>query len=165
MAYTVAQRNIISAILRVGARLGATRKLMIAALAAGKVETGFANLDHGEDGDNKGVFQQRPNWGTVAQRMNVETAAEKFYREAKRVDSPSLSAGGLAVKVQRPAARNNPKYVAAAAVVDSLVSGAGMADVAGASNVKAIKPAGAGFGGYALLALALAILAGSRGRR
>ncbi|MFG3423359.1 M23 family metallopeptidase [Micromonospora sp. NPDC048063] len=40
----------------------------------------------GRDHDSVGLFQQRPGWGTVAQRMTPSYAAGKFYEALVRVD-------------------------------------------------------------------------------
>jgi hypothetical protein len=42
----------------------------------------------GRDHDSVGVFQQRPSmgWGTVAELMDVATAAHKFYAKLEKVD-------------------------------------------------------------------------------
>jgi hypothetical protein len=44
-------------------------------------ESGLRNLTYGDTAgpDSRGLFQQRSNWGTLAQRMDPYTAAVNFY--------------------------------------------------------------------------------------
>jgi hypothetical protein len=44
-------------------------------------ESDLQNLDYGDTvgPDSRGIFQQRSNWGTLAQRMDPYTAAYDFY--------------------------------------------------------------------------------------
>jgi len=44
-------------------------------------ESGLQNLTYGDSAgpDSRGIFQQRSNWGTLAQRMDPYTAAYNFY--------------------------------------------------------------------------------------
>lgn len=90
----------------VGKELPVPAKVMLAAFEAALVESGMENLDHG-DRDSVGVFQQRPSqgWGTPAQCMNVNYAANRFFERAVVVDrtDDDLTAGQLAQEVQRSA--------------------------------------------------------------
>jgi hypothetical protein len=44
-------------------------------------ESGLRNLDYGDTAgpDSRGLFQQRANWGSLADRMNPNVAARLFY--------------------------------------------------------------------------------------
>jgi hypothetical protein len=44
-------------------------------------ESGLRNLNFGDIAgpDSRGIFQQRANWGSLADRMNPFTAAKQFY--------------------------------------------------------------------------------------
>lgn len=87
-------------LLSVASRMGASEKQIEALFAAGFVESKFHNLTGGMDGDNKGILQQRSNWGSVSDRMDVATAASLFLDAAKHVNQ-SGSPGQLAQRVQR----------------------------------------------------------------
>jgi TP901 family phage tail tape measure protein len=97
-------------IISIGKTLGATNKMIIAALEAAIVESGIRNLNYG-DRDSVGIFQQRPSqdWGSIDQIMNPQFAITSFFRgrgtNAGALDYPNLggSAGVLAQTVQRSA--------------------------------------------------------------
>jgi len=67
-------------IIQVGRRLGVPDRGIVVALAAAAQESGMRNIDYG-DRDSVGIFQQRPStgWGTDAQLLNVDHAAQLFY--------------------------------------------------------------------------------------
>lgn len=67
-------------IIQVGRRLGVPDRGIVVALAAAAQESGMRNIDYG-DRDSVGIFQQRPStgWGSTAQLLNVDHAAQLFY--------------------------------------------------------------------------------------
>ena len=67
-------------IIQVGRRLGVPDRGIVVALAAAAQESGLRNIDYG-DRDSVGIFQQRPSagWGTPAQLLDVDHAAQLFY--------------------------------------------------------------------------------------
>ncbi len=67
-------------IIQVGRRLGVPDRGIVVALSAAAQESGLRNLNYG-DRDSIGIFQQRPStgWGTNAQLLNVDYAAQLFY--------------------------------------------------------------------------------------
>lgn len=91
-------------IIDVAKKLGASRKVMLAAIETAIVESGIRNLNYG-DRDSLGVFQQRPSqgWGTPAQVTNVRYAATQFLRRAIPIAKKYGTAGQLAQAVQRSA--------------------------------------------------------------
>jgi hypothetical protein len=75
-------------------------------------ESNLQNLGYGDVAgpDSRGVFQQRSNWGTLAQRMDPYTAAHNFYiRMFHIVGWQSLAPTVVAHTVQGNA---NPNYYA-----------------------------------------------------
>lgn len=65
-------------IIAVGKSLGVEPRGWVVALAAGMQESGLRPLPYG-DRDSLGVFQQRTAWGSVAQRMDPNSAARMFF--------------------------------------------------------------------------------------
>lgn len=100
---TGSQANVARQILAVGRGMGASRKVLLAAIETGLVESSLTNL-HGGDRDSQGVFQQRPSqgWGTPAEVTNVSHAARSFFSRAIAAHSRG-TAGQLAQSVQRSA--------------------------------------------------------------
>lgn len=98
--------NVTKVVYDVGVYRGVSPKVLLSAFEAGWVESRMQNLACG-DRDSIGVFQQRPSqgWGTESDLMNVEYAATQFYDHAERAEdeTPELSAGELAQRVQRSA--------------------------------------------------------------
>jgi hypothetical protein len=79
---------------------------LVVAVAAARQESTLRNLDHG-DRDSVGLFQQRAGWGTVAERMNPEAAARKFYAALERVPGwQAMTVAQAAQAVQRSAYPN-----------------------------------------------------------
>jgi hypothetical protein len=55
----------------------------------------------GHDHDSVGIFQQRPGWGTVKDRMDPAKSADKFLNRLKSVNGwESMSIARAAQKVQ-----------------------------------------------------------------
>ncbi|MFD0557544.1 hypothetical protein FB566_2819 [Stackebrandtia endophytica] len=88
-------------IIEVGEALGISERGQAIALATAMQESTLRNLANtslpdslnypnegtGRDHDSVGVFQQRPSqgWGSIAECMDVDYAATKFYEELERV--------------------------------------------------------------------------------
>jgi hypothetical protein len=86
-------------IVATGRRMGVPRRGLVVAVATGMQESKlrmYANakvpasldLPHthvGSDHDSVGLFQQRPNWGSVADRMNPVESAERFYAALREI--------------------------------------------------------------------------------
>lgn len=84
---------------------GADARVMLATFEAAWVESHFNNCSNG-DGSSVGVFQQRPNYGSVTTREDVSAATDAFVARAKNVDQvsgPAITAGQIAQKVQASA--------------------------------------------------------------
>ena len=80
--------------------LGGERAGLVAVMVA-LAESGLSNIDHG-DRDSVGLFQQRANWGSAAQRMDPVWATTAF-----------LTAPGNGLLVKVPAWATLPPWVAA----------------------------------------------------
>lgn len=76
--FTEGQISIAATAARVASERGLPRQALVDALAAGFVESGIANLDHG-DRDSLGWLQQRAGWGSARQRRDPAYAVGKFY--------------------------------------------------------------------------------------
>jgi hypothetical protein len=73
-------------------------------------ESNLQNLNYGDTAgpDSRGIFQQRANWGTLAERMDPYTAAYNFYHRMFQVLGwESLAPTAVAHLVQGNA---NPNY-------------------------------------------------------
>ena len=70
-----------------GKRRGISDKGIKAAVMTALAETDLQNLDHGMDGDNAGIMQQRDNggWGTLEDRKDPTRAAGHVLRQARRL--------------------------------------------------------------------------------
>lgn len=96
---SVGQREKAASIIAVGEQMGIPRRGWVIAVATAMQESKllmYANSDvpaslqlpHeavGSDHDSVGLFQQRPNWGTMGQRMDVTTSARLFYEALAEV--------------------------------------------------------------------------------
>jgi uncharacterized protein YfiM (DUF2279 family) len=100
-------------------RLGADGLVRLSAFEAAIVESGVHDLPYG-DRDSLGVFQQRANWGSVAERMDPRYAAAAYIRHALAAERAGESAGQLAQSVQVSAFPDRYDLVAlqAAALMD-----------------------------------------------
>lgn len=102
---TVEQLANAAVIVAVGHQLGAPPLALEAALISAMQESGLRNLSYG-DRDSVGLFQQRPSmgWGTVAQIMQPDYAAGRFYQGLLAIPNyQQQSAPTLAQAVQRSA--------------------------------------------------------------
>jgi hypothetical protein len=93
------QREKAASIIAIGEERGVPPRGWVIALATAMQESkllmyanssvpGSLTLPHeavGSDHDSVGLFQQRPNWGTIAERMDVTTSAHLFYDELSEV--------------------------------------------------------------------------------
>lgn len=105
LQWRAADPEVIRGFLRAVKKTKASNRVRLALFQAGIVESNLRSLDHG-DRDSVGALQQRAGWGTKAERMNPETAAIMFIRDAqKRVipAHPEYKAAVLAQAVQRSA--------------------------------------------------------------
>ncbi|UPK64665.1 hypothetical protein MYP14_04695 [Rhodococcus pyridinivorans] len=77
----------------------------------------------GSDHDSVGLFQQRPGWGTVEQRMNAKASAGMFYDALSRVQGWQTMPPHVAAQaVQRSAFSDGSNYAAYAGQADQLVA-------------------------------------------
>ncbi|MEU7612771.1 M23 family metallopeptidase [Micromonospora sp. NPDC049204] len=88
-------------IIKVGQDLGVPSRGWVIALATAMQESALRNLANsgvpeslalphegvGADHDSLGLFQQRPGWGSVAERMTPAYTARKFYEKLVKVRS------------------------------------------------------------------------------
>lgn len=111
--------RVINEILRQGQ--GRPRKYVLAALATGKVESGFRNLRYG-DADSRGWRQERAS--LYKNPNNLRASVARFYREAAQLDR-GQGAGRLAADVQRPAAQYRGRYADVMGSVKPLLQGGG----------------------------------------
>lgn len=116
--------------------MGASDKVMLALFEAAIVESGFRNLNYGND-DSVGFLQQRPSQGWP-NPMDVPSATRSFVSKASPIQNSHATAGQLAQAVQRSAFPL--KYDAVKTQASSL-----LAQVAG-SNPQ-VTQLGMGFGG------------------
>lgn len=93
------QREYAAAIIAKGEKMGIPRRGLVIAVATAMQESKllmYANssvpaslkLPHdavGSDHDSVGLFQQRPSWGTMAERMDATTSAHRFYHALEEV--------------------------------------------------------------------------------
>lgn len=82
-----------------------TKRAMVIALATALGESSLRNLPHGMDGDNKGLFQQRPScgWGTPAECMDPVHATRSFTQALLQQDFMNMRVTEAAQSVQRSA--------------------------------------------------------------
>ena len=108
-------------------------------------ESGLRNLTYGDTAgpDSRGLFQQRNNWGTLADRLNPSTAAAAFFRRLLTVPGwqsmpPTLAAH--AVQGNAVAGYYARFWAAAKTVVTALTGGASAcaADLLPAANAQAL---------------------------
>jgi hypothetical protein len=103
------QRQVLATILRVGRRVGASRKDVIAAIETGLVESNLTN-PAGGDADSQGFRQERTSIYGARHAHNVRLSAQDLYREMKAVEGQYRRPGALAAAVQRPAAQYRGRY-------------------------------------------------------
>jgi hypothetical protein len=135
-------------IVAVGRSMRVPDRGLVVAVAAAQQESTLRNLDHG-DRDSVGLFQQRVGWGSVAERMNPEVAARKFYTALEHVPGwQAMTVTQAAQAVQRSAYPNayaRWEALAAAAVGGQPAAG-GMECAALTTTYK--TGAGKPWGGY-----------------
>ncbi|TDB90014.1 M23 family metallopeptidase [Micromonospora fluostatini] len=81
----------------------------------------------GSDHDSVGLFQQRPGWGTVAQRMNPSYSARKFYEKLVKVpdwEKRSLTNAAQMVQISAFPDAYAKHEETASRIVDLLAGGA-----------------------------------------
>ncbi|MEU8125688.1 M23 family metallopeptidase [Micromonospora sp. NPDC049049] len=128
-------------IIKVGQDMGVPSRGWVVALATAMQESALRNLANsgvpeslalphegvGADHDSLGLFQQRPGWGSVAERLNPAYAARKFYEKLVKVGS--WQQRPLTVVAQRVQVSAYPDAYAkheevASRIVDALAGGA-----------------------------------------
>ncbi|WP_199921736.1 peptidoglycan-binding domain-containing protein [Psychromicrobium lacuslunae] len=118
-----ANDSVLLTLKRVGDSRSISSKVRLAMFETAWVESHANNLGCG-DSDSVGVFQQRPSqgWGTVAQCMDVNYAANKFLDQAisNAAKNPGWTAGQVAQSVQRSAYPS--RYDQAQSTANSLIS-------------------------------------------
>lgn len=82
--WTSEQLSVATTAARVAADRNLPARAALVEVTAGLVESELRNLPYG-DRDSLGWLQQRSNWGSQAERMNVAVAAGKFYDHLVRV--------------------------------------------------------------------------------
>ena len=101
------------AIVRAVQARGLNQRAAAIALATAIVESSIADLDGG-DADSIGLYQQRPSWGSYADRTNPAVATDNFINVMEQFypnDSWNTAAiGDVAADVQRPAAQYRYRY-------------------------------------------------------
>nr|WP_036343291.1 M23 family metallopeptidase [Micromonospora purpureochromogenes] len=145
-------------IIKVGQDMKVPARGWVIALATAMQESALRNLANstvpaslalphegvGADHDSLGLFQQRPGWGSVEQRMTPSYTARKFYQ--KMVKVPNWQQRPLTVVAQRVQVSAYPDAYAkheelAGRIVDALAGGAARTvEIAG----KAVCDAAAG---------------------
>ncbi|MBQ1029512.1 M23 family metallopeptidase [Micromonospora parva] len=128
-------------IIKVGQDMGVPSRGWVIALATAMQESALRNLANsgvpeslalphegvGADHDSLGLFQQRPGWGSVAERLNPAYAARKFYEKLVKVQG--WQGRPLTVVAQRVQVSAYPDAYAkheevASRIVDALAGGA-----------------------------------------
>ncbi|MBM0278965.1 M23 family metallopeptidase [Micromonospora tarensis] len=139
--YGDAQIRNAAIIIKVGQDMGVPSRGWVIALATAMQESGLRNLANrgvpaslalqhegvGADHDSLGLFQQRPGWGTVSERLNPAYTARKFYEKLVKVGS--WQRRPLTVVAQRVQISAYPDAYAkheelASRIVDALSGGA-----------------------------------------
>ncbi|RAO15591.1 M23 family metallopeptidase [Micromonospora noduli] len=128
-------------IIKVGQDMGVPSRGWVVALATAMQESALRNLANsgvpeslalphegvGADHDSLGLFQQRPGWGTVAERLNPAYAARKFYEKLVKVESwhrRPLTAVAQRVQVSAYPDAYAKHEELASRIVDALAGGA-----------------------------------------
>ncbi|WP_054246380.1 phage tail tape measure protein [Rhodococcus opacus] len=116
------REKIVDTIVAEGRRRGISEKGIKAAIAAGLAETDLQNLDHGMDGDNAGILQQRDNgaWGTLEDRKDPARAVGMFYDKLDDFDYESMDPADAAQKVQQSGTADGSNYRAELGEADQL---------------------------------------------
>jgi hypothetical protein len=134
-----------AAIINAGAALRVPSAGITIGVMVAMGESGLRNLTYGDSAgpDSRGLFQQRDNWGTLADRLNPSTAAAAFFRRLLTVQgwqsmAPTLAAH--AVQGNAVAGYYTPFWAAATAVVTALTGGstACAADLVPSANTRAL---------------------------
>lgn len=135
MSYTKAQIANINAIIKVGKSLGASDRDIAIALATAQQESSFNNINYGDKAgpDSRGLFQQRNNWGSLADRMNPEKAARLFFLGGadgspgllKIKNRNNMTFGDAAYAVQHFSKQYIGRYTANQAAAQKLVANYG----------------------------------------
>jgi murein DD-endopeptidase MepM/ murein hydrolase activator NlpD len=128
-------------IIKVGQDMGVPARGWVVALATAMQESALRNLANstvpaslalphegvGADHDSLGLFQQRPSWGSVSERLTPSYAARRFYE--KMIQVPAWQQRPVTVVAQRVQVSAYPDAYArheelASRIVDALAGGA-----------------------------------------
>lgn len=112
------------------------RRYVLAALATGKVESGFRNLKYG-DADSRGWRQERAS--LYRNPNNLHASVRRFYQEAAQHDH-GQNAGRLAADVQRPAAQYRGRYAQAMPTAKSILAGRATGGSSGGGGGSRVQP-------------------------
>lgn len=84
--WSAEQRRNAALIVKIGQRMGMSRRDILIGLITAAQESSLKNLKYG-DRDSQGLFQQRPSqgWGTVDQVTDPVYATRKFFTELQKV--------------------------------------------------------------------------------
>lgn len=93
------QKHVARKLIRVGKRMGRSKKDILTALVTGLTEASLTNPSSG-DGTSVGWRQEIDSYGSVKSRRNIAQSAQRFYRELNGVHG---SIGTRAQAVQRSA--------------------------------------------------------------
>ena len=99
-----------STIISAGKALGVNQRGQTIAVMTAMGESSLGVVNHGDAAgpDSRGLFQQRPSWGTQTQRMDPKASATLFNRALLRVDGwADLEPTIAAHRVQRNADPNH----------------------------------------------------------
>lgn len=124
MSLDAEQQSNANAIIAAGKARGESSANITVAIMVALTESGLRNLNHG-DRDSLGVFQQRANWGTAAQRTNVTWAANKFFDSLDAKPNPTLTPWMRAQKVQISAFSDGSNYQKFYGEAQQIVGGQG----------------------------------------
>ncbi|ETD31528.1 phage tail tape measure protein [Williamsia sp. D3] len=117
------REKIIDTVVAEGKRRGKSDKEIKSAVMATLAETDAQNLDHGMDGDNAGILQQRDSWGTREQRMDPAFAVNAYYDALEKVgDTEGMSEAQMAQAVQRSGTADGSNYAAKADEADAEIA-------------------------------------------
>ncbi|NMM84318.1 hypothetical protein B2J88_08085 [Rhodococcus sp. SRB_17] len=106
-----------------GKKRGISDKGIKAAVMTALAETDMQNLDHGMDGDNAGIMQQRSQgWGTLEDRKDPTKAAGMFYDKLDDFDYNAMSEAAAAQKVQQSGTADGSNYAVKAGEADELIA-------------------------------------------
>lgn len=114
------QQKVLSRILTVARKKGASPKQIKAAVETGLVESNLKNLPGG-DADSAGWRQERAS--IYPNPTNLDASISRFFDETAKVKNSYGRAGDLAAAVQRPAAQYRGRYQQRSGEAQALLGG------------------------------------------